>query len=178
MVLIIGRKVRCRVTGEYGLSDEFVKIDGKYYKSQKVYDVWNKENEDRKRVIEIISFDFLGYRKGQVFPTILTKKLKELEFYGYDVIFKTIEKCRSSIEYSTSTKTFKNDVNKISYIMAIITNNINDVYKEHLREEKIAEKQQNQTGNIDVIDEQSIMNIGSKQKAKDISSFLEDDEWI
>lgn len=62
--------------------------------------------------------------------------------------------------------------------MAIITNNINDVYKEHLREEKIAEKQQKQTDNIDVVDEQSIMNIGSKQKAKDISSFLEDDEWI
>ena len=62
--------------------------------------------------------------------------------------------------------------------MAIITNNINDVYKEHLREEKTIEKQQRQTNNIDVVDEQSIMNIGSKQKAKDISSFLEDDEWI
>ena len=94
------------------------------------------------------------------------------------MIFKTIEKCRSSIEYSVNTKSFKNDVNKISYIMAIITNNINDVYKEHLREEKTIKKQQRQTNNIDVVDEQSILNIGSKQKAKDISSFLEDDEWI
>ena len=28
----IGRKVKCQVTGEYGLSDDFVKINGKYYK--------------------------------------------------------------------------------------------------------------------------------------------------
>ena len=102
------------------------------------------------------------------------QKLKELEFYGYDVILKTIEKCRKSIEYSMNTKSFKNDLNRISYIMAIIRNNINDVYKECLREEKIIDKQEEQTTNFDAVDEQSMMNIGSKIKAKDISDFLED----
>lgn len=111
-----------------------------------------------------------------MFPTILTKKLKELEFYGYDVIIETIEKCRSAIEYSLKTKQFKNDLNRISYLMAIIKNNINDVYKEHVRHEKIAEKQQTQTSNFEEVCEKAIMNIGSKQKAKDISSFLEEDE--
>ena len=174
MVFEIGRKVKCQVTGEYGSSDDFVKINGKYYKNQKVYDVWNKENEDRKKTIDIIASDFLNYQPGQVFPTVLTKKLKELEFYGYDVILKTIEKCRKSIEYSMNTKSFKNDLNRISYIMAIIRNNIIDVYKECLREEKIINKQEEQTTNFDVVDEQSMMNIGSKIKAKDISDFLED----
>lgn len=118
----------------------------------------------------------MDYQTGQTFPTILTKKLKELEFYGYDVIIETIEKCRSSIEYSLKTKQFKNDMNRISYLMAIVKNNINDVYREHIRAEKIEEKQRIQTSNFEEICEESIMNIGSKQKAKDISSFLEEDE--
>ena len=29
----MARKVKCAVTGKYGTSDEFVKIDGKYYSS-------------------------------------------------------------------------------------------------------------------------------------------------
>lgn len=153
-----------------------MKIDGSYYKSQQVYDVWNKENEDRKLSIDIISSDFLDYQPGQVFPTILTKKLKELEFYGYDVILETIEKCRSSIEYSLRTKQFKNDQNRISYLMAIIKNNINDVYREHIRNEKISEKQQVQVSNFEEVCEKEVINIGSKQRAKDISSFLEDEE--
>lgn len=158
-----------------GLSDIFIKIEGKYYKSQQVYEIWHKECEDRKHTISVIACEFLDYNTSQVFPTILTKKLKELEFYGYDVILETIDKCRSSIEYSIKTKSFKNDMNKISYIMAIIKNNINDVYKEHLRTEKVMEKQQEQATNFEAVNEDTVMNIGSKQKAKDISDFLEGD---
>ena len=175
----MARKVKCQITGEYGTSDVFYKADnGKYYKSKELYDVWNKENEDRKHVIERFAIEFLDYVPGQVFPTILTKKLKELEFYGYDVINRTIDKSYDSIQYALRTKDFRNDVGKISYIFAIIKNNINDVYKQVLTEEKSEKRQQEQVANIDVVDEQSIMNIGTKQKAKDISSFLEDDEWI
>lgn len=175
----MARKVKCQITGEYGTSETFYKANnGKYYKSKELYDVWNKENEDRKRVIERFATEFLDYVPGQVFPTVLTKKLKELEFYGYDVINKTIDKSYKSIQYALRTKDFRNDVGKISYIFAIIKNNINDVYKQVLAEEKGEKRQQEQVTNIEVVDEQSIMNIGTKQKAKDISSFLEDDEWI
>ena len=49
----MARKVKCQITGEYGTSETFYKADnGKYYKSKELYNVWNKENEDRKRVIE------------------------------------------------------------------------------------------------------------------------------
>ena len=175
----MARKVKCQITGEYGTSETFYKANnGKYYKSKELYDVWNKENEDRKRVIERFATEFLDYVPGQVFPTVLTKKLKELEFYGYDVINKTIDTSYKSIQYALRTKDFRNDVGKISYIFAIIKNNINDVYKQVLAEEKGEKRQQEQVTNIEVVDEQSIMNIGTKQKAKDISSFLEDDEWI
>lgn len=77
-----------------------------------------------------------------------------------------------------NTKSFNGDVGKISYIMAIIKNNINDVYREFQRTEKIIEKQQSKTKELGTINDEVMMNIGSKQKAKDISDFLEDDEWI
>ena len=125
----------------------------------------------------MFSREFLGYEKGQVFPTLLCKKLKELDFYNFNIINKTVEKCRPSIEYALQ-KDFKSELAKISYIFAIIKNNINDVYKDCLREEKVEKKQQAQTTNLDLVDEQSMMNIGSKKKAKDISDFLEDNEWI
>lgn len=176
-MLEIARKVKCRITGEEGTSDIFVKIDGKYYKNQQVYNAWNKENAKRKEVIDVICYEFLDYETGQKFPTVLTKKLKELEFYGYEVVLETIRKCSSSIEYAVKTKNFKNEVGKISYIMAIVQNNINDVYKEHNRKEKLKEKQDKQTIHFEAENSVEIMNIGSKHKGKDISDFLED-EWI
>jgi hypothetical protein len=175
----MARKVKCQITKEWGTSDTFYKApNDKYYKSQKLYEVWLKEKIDRAEFLDMFTSEFLGYKQGQVFPTVLCKRLQELEFYGFDVINQTVKKCRSSIEYALTHKDFANENGKISYIFTIIKNNINDVYKEHLRKEKTIEKQQIQTNNIDVTDEQSIMSIGSKQKAKDISSFLEDDEWI
>ena len=133
----MARQCKCQITGEKGTTDIFYKADnGKYYKSKEVYDIWNKENENRKKVIEKFAVDFLDYEPGQVFPTVLTKKLKELEFYGYDVINRTIDKTYDSIQYAIQHKDFKNDMGKISYIFANIKNNINDVYKQIVQEEK------------------------------------------
>ncbi len=169
----MARKVKCQITGEWGTSDDFIKIDGKYYKSQEVYDVWRKEADIRAKVIDVIVTDFLHYAPGQVFPTVLTKKLKELEFYGYDVILKTIQNKYSAIEYSMTTKDFANDMGRISYIMAIIKNNINDVYRSVLAEEKV------KTTTVHEIDTSvDIDNIQATHKEKDISKFLEDDDWL
>lgn len=171
----MARQCKCQITGEIGTTDTFYKADNeKYYKSKEVYDIWNKENENRKKVIEKFAIDFLDYKPGQVFPTVLTKKLKELEFYGYDVINQTIDKTYNSIQYAIQHKDFKNDIGKISYIFAIIKNNINDVYRQILREEKIKEKQKTQTDHFESISESELMNIGSKKKARDISEFLEE----
>ena len=154
----MARKVKCQITGEYGTSDVFYKADnGKYYKSKELYDVWNKENEDRKHVIERFAIEFLDYVPGQVFPTILTKKLKELEFYGYDVINKTIDKSYDSIQYALRTKDFRNDVGKISYIFAII--------KKQKRE-------------YDIDTSVDIDNIQTTHTEKNITKWLEDDDWL
>lgn len=169
----MARQCKCQVTGEKGTTDTFYKADnGKYYKSKEVYDIWNKENEDRKNVIERFAVDFLDYKPGQVFPTVLTKKLKELEFYGYDVINRTIDKAYNSIQYAIQHKDFKNDVGKISYIFAIIKNNINDVYKQVVQEEKKSETV------CEIDNEVNIDNIQTNHKEKNIKKWLEDDDWL
>ena len=160
------------------MSDVFYKApNGKYYKSQKLYEVWLKEKTDRAAFFDMFESEYLGYEKGQIVPTVLCKRLQELEFYGFDVINQTVKKCHSSIEYALTHKDFANENGKISYIFAIIKNNINDVYKECQRKEKIEERQEKKIVIIETVDERSIMDIGSKQKGKDISEFLED-EWI
>lgn len=169
----MARQCKCQVTGEKGTTDTFYKADnGKYYKSKEVYDIWNKENEDRKNVIERFAVDFLDYKPGQVFPTVLTKKLKELEFYGYDVINRTIDKAYNSIQYAIQHKEFKSDVGKISYIFAIIKNNINDVYKQVVQEEKRSETV------CEIDNEVDIENIQTNHKEKNIKKWLEDDDWL
>lgn len=169
----MARQCKCQVTGEKGTTDTFYKADnGKYYKSKEVYDIWNKENEDRKNVIERFAVDFLDYKPGQVFPTVLTKKLKELEFYGYDVINRTIDKAYNSIQYAIQHKEFKSDVGKISYIFAIIKNNINDVYKQVVQEGKRSETV------CEIDNEVDIDNIQTNHKEKNIKKWLEDDDWL
>lgn len=169
----MARQCKCQVTGEKGTTDTFYKADnGKYYKSKEVYDIWNKENEDRKNVIERFAVDFLDYKPGQVFPTVLTKKLKELEFYGYNVINRTIDKAYNSIQYAIQHKEFKSDVGKISYIFAIIKNNINDVYKQVVQEEKRSETV------CEIDNEVDIDNIQTNHKEKNIKKWLEDDDWL
>lgn len=171
----MARQCKCQITGEVGTTDTFYKADnGKYYKSKEVYDIWNKENENRKKVIEKFAVDFLDYKPGQVFPTVLTKKLKELEFYGYDVINKTIEKTYNSIQYAIQHKEFINDVGKISYIFGIIKNNINEVYKQTVQQEM--EKKNETVCEID--NEVDIDNIQTKHKEKNIRKWLEDDDWL
>lgn len=169
----MARQCKCQVTGEKGTTDTFYKADnGKYYKSKEVYDIWNKENENRKKVIDKFAMDFLNYKPGQVFPTVLTKKLKELEFYGYDVINRTIDQTYDSILYAVQHKEFRSDVGKISYIFGIIKNNINDVYKQVVQQEKERETMFEIDNSVDVD------NIQTNHKEKNIKKWLEDDDWL
>ena len=169
----MARKVKCQITKEWGMSDVFYKApNGKYYKSQKLYEVWLKEKTDRAEFLDMFASEYLGYEKGQVFPTVLCKRLQELEFYGFDVINQTVKKCHSSIEYALTHKDFANENGKISYIFAIIKNNINDVYKQTVKEDNAPKVEHYVDETVD------IENIQTKHKEKDITKWLEDDDWI
>lgn len=115
-----GRKVKCQVTGEYGTSDTFVKINGKYYKSQKIYDEWNRNNDLRRKIINVILVDIMKYDADQPFPTILVRRLKELEFYSNEEILETITSLQEPLLWAMQNKAFASDRNRIEYIFGAI----------------------------------------------------------
>lgn len=167
----MARCVICAVTKERGTSDTFVKIGAKYYKSQEVYDADCHQKIMRAKVIDYICDEFLNYQKGQVFPGLLIKKLKELDFYSYDVILQTLENKTEDIHYWLNRKNIDTDNGKIAYLFGIVKGCINDELKKYNRNEKrvIAEDRS-------LIETADIENIGSLTKGKDISDWLGDDE--
>jgi hypothetical protein len=167
----MGRKCKCAITGEIGNTDIFIKIKGRYYKSQEIYDKWQKPRELFRKIVDYICFEFLNYQKGQKFNTILTKKINEYSFYGNEVLFKTIQLHRDRIKQALSQKDFNNESLKIGYIFGIINNNINDVYKE------LKQGKETNHDNANYIeDNTNSIDIDNHQKNKDISKWLGDDE--
>lgn len=167
----MARNVVCAVTKERGTTDTFVKIGTKYYKSQEIYDADIHRKNMRAKVIDYICDEFLNYQKGQVFPGLLIKKLKELEFYSYDVILQTLENKTQDIHYWLNKKNIDNDNGKIAYLFGIVKGCINEELKKNNRNMKrdILEGQS-------LIETENIENIGSLTKGKDISDWLGDDE--
>lgn len=168
----MARRVKCIVTGEYGTSDVFIKRNGKYFKNESIYLEYKKQNEYWVKIIEKFCYEFLGYSKGQPFPTILPKRLKELDFYDNETIYNTICENEANIIYSLNTKEFNSDYSKICYVMAIIRNNIAQMWKKNMIARNEAKKAYQPIPSNTYLSLSDIQN--PKQKVKDISKYLED----
>ena len=163
------RQVKCRDTGVFvSASDAWKAPDGKYYSCREAFERLESEKESRKRCMEELG-NILGYVKGQKFPSIAAKKLKEYEVYGYDVVLETILLKKQSIINSISNKDFTSEYNKTSYIMAIITNSINDVYKKKQREKSLKHISKSVATTEEV---ESVTQVTSNENVHDISRFL------
>ena len=168
----MARRCKCAITGEIGTTDTFVRINGRYYKSQQIYDAEQMRKAQRKELIDYICREFLGYGNGQPFPTSLPIKLKELSFYDDSVILETFKQCASEIDYQLEHKQFASEYNKVAYIFGIVKSRIADVNAEIIRKKK----QENFQKPIN-IECNDMSNVGTKIQGKDISSFLDDDEF-
>lgn len=167
----MARKVKCAITHEYGTSDTFVKIKGRYYKSQEVYDAEQERKAKRRQLINYICTEFLGYGSGQPFPTSLPRKLQELSFYDDDVILETFKQNATNIHYQIEHKQFNSEYNKIAYIFAIVRNTIADVNSSILRKKK--QERKSVSVELECTD---LNDIGTIKKGKDISKFLDEDD--
>ncbi len=167
----MGRRVKCKITGEIGNSDTFYKADnGLYYKSKELYDEYKQEAEYRRKIIDFFCLELLGYEKGCTFPTILTKKLESLSAYSNKTIWATILHKEEDLRYWASVEDkFKNDYGKICYLFVIIVNHINEVQK------KIKAQKRVHVPTVEIPPE--IEDISNKaNQNKDISQWLEEDE--
>lgn len=174
------RQVKLQDTGEKSTSDKAYKApNGKYYSSQEAYDTIAIQNKYRIDCIDYL-YDLLGYGDLPA-PTILYKYLDEMKKCGYDAIYETILQNEEQITWALEHKSFNNEFNKIKYIMAILRNNVVDVYKEIKRNKeferkaaKIIEFKDYNRGKDE--DEDSYNIGGTSGKGKDVSSFLGDIE--
>lgn len=178
----MSRKVKCKATGELGDADEFVKIDGKYYKSQEVYDAMRRDKDFREQAMKIILYDFLHYEVGRPYPTLLNKKYTELtSFYSNEVILETVKEVHDSLEECCERKDFSSEYGKIAYIFAAINSHIGDVYNQKKRLEKQQQyaKARRESENVDLT--VSMLNdcmipksVSTYKTTRNLSQFLEE----
>ena len=189
--------VKCMATGVQGPRSQFYKApNNRYFQSEAVYQAWlagrrkekAKKNkpvpqkkpgrtmESYKKLCSTIA-DFIGYdpENGQPMPTIVFRRLKELDFYSDEIIQQTMDENEKSIRWAMQNKKFEDDAGKCSYLMAIIRNNIGAVYR---REKDKAEKtvKNNAEPNLDTMIDLSM--IGTAHKGKDVSSLLGGDDCL
>lgn len=126
----MGRKVKCQVTNEIGNSSEFFKApNGKYYKTEQIYNKWKHEMNDRKECTNLIC-EYADYKDGEYAPTFLHKMLSDFgKKVGYDVLLETIKECDEEFRWANDNKEFNNEMGRLFYYKAIIGNKIVDVYK-------------------------------------------------
>ena len=173
----MGRKVKNQTTGELADSDTLYKVTTlsssgrpitKYYSDEASYNKIKENSVYYKKCIETI-MDMFGYEPGMKFPTTFSKRLSELKCYGYKVVYDTIARQTSSIQWALDNKRFKDEYGKISYVMSIIENHVLDEYK-LAKKSKIAERPKQKEIAVD-----DLYVIGRSSKPQtDISSFIED----
>jgi hypothetical protein len=189
--------VKCMATGVQGPRDQFYKApNNRYFQSEAVYQAWlagrrkekakknkpkpqkkpGRTTESYKKLCDTIA-NLIGYDPdgGQPMPTIVFRRLKELDFYSDEIIQETFDEKASYIRWVFRTKEFQNDAGKVSYMMAIIQNSIAEVYR---REKEKTEKSVKEQSRSDLDAMVDLSSIGVVHKGNDVSSLLGgDDLW-
>ena len=158
-----------------------------------------KDNEIKwfNELYKYIKEDLLNYDEEQDLPKWLITNLQDLrngtimqkgigrvckskDGYPYDVILDTFLSNSDSIRWAFLNKNFKNERNKINYMMAIINSNINDTYnrfKTDLKTSNIKERdniiEEEESINNNILKTEQHTNLN---KNKGISRFLNEDE--
>lgn len=183
-------------TGVIGTPSTFYQAPNKrYFQSEAVYQAWlqGKRSEKAKRNSKSQRYSkpgrtantyrrlcgtlagFLGYDSGQPMPTIVFRKLKELDFYSDEIIQETLEESRNAIEWAFNNKEFKDDSARACYMMAVVRNKIPEIYQRSKDNSKTKTKNKTAIELDTIID--STNRYESKPKIqKDISDLIGDDD--
>ena len=112
------------------------------------------------------------------YSALMRKKINELaKYYEYQVIYRCFKADRDKIRFWANNKTFNNEHALVSYIMAIISANINDINKQYKKEQEDLKKLFEEPKNDIDLDILNSINETPKGKPKvdnDISDFLDD----
>lgn len=172
-----GRRVKCWATGAWGTTLTYYKApDGHWYKDEETYQDKLHKAAMHKQLLATLA-DVMMFDPSMAFPTVIPKKLKEFAFYDDEIILATIEQCRDTIGYAMRTKEFTSEYGRAAYVMAIIKNHINDVYKAARSNAAVKAKQEAKATEVPVLQDLDFqMPTNSNHAHRDISDFLFDDE--
>ena len=106
---------------------------------------------------------------------ILVTKLKQLNTnVSYEVIYRTLQAQEKNLNYINSNKTFQNDIQKISYFLAVIKSNMTKVENQLKTKQAVAEAKRNSVSmNEDIIDMLENKTISTPTKRRDLSEFID-----
>jgi hypothetical protein len=170
----MARKVKCRITGEVGTSDVFIKVDKYYYKSQDIYDAYIAEKELENKILDLVMLDILSYNSTSSNPSLIRKKLNELhENFSYEAIYETILAKSGVIKSTIKDKDFATQYQMIAYIFAIITNNISDIAKEIKVKQQVVRCLSDDNLEFMALALNQGNTVGKKQKQKNITHLVD-----
>ena len=130
-----------------------------------------EEEEYRKKCIDIMCKKYFDYNKTKHFNPILVSRIQNLNKYApYKIIYNTIVYQQKSLDYAYY-KTFSSEFQKISYMIAIIKNNLSKVYKDMQEKE---EQQKNITISDSLARELTKKRITKPTKRLDMTDLLDD----
>ena len=155
-----------------------------YYCNEKEYTEYNLTLEKYHETILFFATDILEYERGQIVPAEIKRRIKKLgTFYNYEVIKMTLEVNCRYLNGIVRHKNFDSEHHMIAYLMVVIENKINDVYKQwkaDKRQQSKAKKTSESLDNsinsfLDSFDEPLQPKKSPEQKG--IAAFLKEDDF-
>lgn len=147
---------------DLGLYDEKACAYAKLKRQQKLREPLNLSKEEesfRKKCIDFLAINYFDYNKTKKFNPLLVKRLQTLSILSsYEVIYFTMQEVKPNIDYAMQSKKFENENQKISYILAIIRNNL-DTYNIILTNQKSKNEKSN------ILNEQDKYNLENLNKS-------------
>ena len=136
----------------------------------KISEERKRQNELKNKCIDFL-IDVMGYKPKMKLPTLTFKKIEEYrEPYGFDVLLDTLRKEEQTIRWSLANKDLKSETAKILYIFGIIQNSAGGVWRNKVK------KQREMRINEEEIDLGDLEINNGKQKVRDISAYVEEDD--
>lgn len=129
-----------------------------------------------EEIKDILYEDFFGYAPEQPRSTWGYAELAKLhKFYDADTILDAIKSNYKAIQYAVQNKTFKNEHNMMSYVFAIIKNNIKEVYEKRQRQKDLM-RPVRECEMIDSVQDDKLQQDIHADTAKDLSDILFGDD--
>lgn len=144
-------------------------------KGKKVLGLSEEEEKFRKLCISFMCEKYFNYNITKQMNPILVTKLKKLNSYAsYEVIYRTMQTQEAKLNYIHSNKNFNSENQEMSYLLAVIKNNLVEINKKLNINNAINDAKLKATNMNEDIIEMLSQNIETKPTTKrDLSEFID-----